>query len=493
MAFDLSIWKRKVTDRLQDWEPRMQRMGVKSVYAFLATTVLWPVVEAYKRGDLAALMVLGSVLSGVGSNLVANRIEAWKNKSEAYAANELADALPKDERLHAELREVLKKLDVIALARSSLSEDDRSWFTSTLRKELAKLDHVPRDELVLGIKGDVSTGGGDFIQQIYNIPQTKSSLNPTQDSLEAIAEKLESCISPPEAEQRVRRWLQKNVWTKRQVIRQLNFTPGAIRLEHWPIVVYTGSCIVKYTIRKHKEPGESKGPPNKFKAEDWRRVEQTSNAIPIVWPRLAPFVVMNSAEQELAEGVIRAANGLAQKVEYDWEPFDLLARFLRNPLGEVTLAAKRVWIELSTSLYESRRPVWPNLSMAKKRLATVSPRYDSSIRKRPRVLDEALREPVLEESEALISQKIQKAIGKTPDAELVEIQYLDRRLSPLLYPFWVINTRVDEDRVGFVVNGITGEIMRATLPAGLGARLAIVFVGIAAILALAALIMLWTS
>ena len=35
MAFDLEIWKMKVSERLRNWPSRMQQAGAESVYAFL--------------------------------------------------------------------------------------------------------------------------------------------------------------------------------------------------------------------------------------------------------------------------------------------------------------------------------------------------------------------------------------------------------------------------------------------------------------------------
>ena len=59
MAFDEKTWKEKIKERLTDWKGRMERAGVNSAYAFISAATLWPVVEAAKGGEWAALTALG--------------------------------------------------------------------------------------------------------------------------------------------------------------------------------------------------------------------------------------------------------------------------------------------------------------------------------------------------------------------------------------------------------------------------------------------------
>jgi hypothetical protein len=488
VAFDLSTWKRELADRLQGWKPRMQRIGVKSVYVSLCVASLWPVVEALKQDDLAALVALGSVLSGVGGNLVANLIEAWKDKNEADAANQLADLLTQNDELRAELDEVIKRLGVVALADSMLSRGDKAWFRATLQTELAKLGSSLQYESVLGIKGYVNTGGGDLIQ-VFNVTQATGVPQMSRDSYEAIAERPDSGLSQQEVEQKARRWLRKNIWVKRKVAEQLHPTPDAICLKRWPIIVYEGKCVVKYAVSKYDNPERNGGLPNKFKPQHWKRVERTSKEIAIVWSVLASSIPMGRAEQELADRVIRAANGLIPKVEYDWQVFNLLAKLFKNPLGALIFVIKKVWAELGSSLRESSHPVWPNLTVAHKKLGIASLHYDSSS---PKKLHISARESILTELEATIDQEINKAIRRTSEAELIEIRHLGRNVFPFLYPFWVIKTEVGEDTITIVLNGLTGQVMCAVLPIGAGGKLAVALIVTAIILGLGALIVLLT-
>jgi len=162
MAFDLNVWKEKVRERLRDWRPRMEQAGVSSVYAFLSAASLWPVIQAYQGGDLAAVFALANVLGNVGTNLLANRIQAWKDKSdEAGVARQIAVEVAGDPDLRAELDAVLESLETLPLAGQGLSDTDREWFADTLRAEMEKLGNLPRFAATLtGYAGAIAQGPG---------------------------------------------------------------------------------------------------------------------------------------------------------------------------------------------------------------------------------------------------------------------------------------------------------------------------------------------
>ncbi len=170
MSVDL---KERWKSALKDWMPRMRRAGVESVYAFIAASTVWPVVLAYKQGDLAAILAVGAALAGVGGNLLANQIQLWKDKAtgEAEAAQEIA-ALAPDDPLRAELDALLETLDALTLARDALPENERAWFARTLREELARLGNLARFEAAITgdsnivVKGSRNTMLGVGAQQV---------------------------------------------------------------------------------------------------------------------------------------------------------------------------------------------------------------------------------------------------------------------------------------------------------------------------------------
>ncbi|HHH42155.1 MAG TPA: hypothetical protein ENK56_09160, partial [Chloroflexi bacterium] len=160
MAFDLRTWREEVAQRLEGWRTRWEQAraaGVTSLYAFLSAMALWPVVEAVRQGEWAALMALGGVVAGVGSNLLANQIQSWKDETDA--ARKLAQAAEESAPLREELDAVLKQLEVVALARDRLDESDRRWFTETLREELARLGNLASYREVLAQDRAVAVGG----------------------------------------------------------------------------------------------------------------------------------------------------------------------------------------------------------------------------------------------------------------------------------------------------------------------------------------------
>lgn len=136
MAFTLETWKTQLSERLQNWRQRMVGCGVDSVYAWLSAMTLWPVAQAATSGDVSAGVALGGVLAGVGTNLVANRVQGWKD--EADAARDIASELPHTADFRDQLTSILRKLDTVALASNALPETERTWLAETLRQELQR-------------------------------------------------------------------------------------------------------------------------------------------------------------------------------------------------------------------------------------------------------------------------------------------------------------------------------------------------------------------
>ena len=157
-SFDQKTWKERVAERLTNWRAKMSQLGAHSVYAFLSTATLWPVVEAAQSGHTAALMALGGVLGGVGGNLIANGLQTWKD--EADAVHDIEAGMLTDPTLRDELDALLDALDTFPAAAAGLSQQDQDWFAQTLRTELERIGNLPRFEAKL-----IGTGiivQGDF-------------------------------------------------------------------------------------------------------------------------------------------------------------------------------------------------------------------------------------------------------------------------------------------------------------------------------------------
>lgn len=138
MAFDLNFWKQQLREKLKGWKPRMQQAGATSVYAFLSAASLIPVLEAARNGEFAAFAALGALVGNVGTNLLANMIQVWKDESDA--ARKLEAELQQNESLHQELDLILEKLETLPVAGEDLSTGDKEWFAATLHAELSRLN-----------------------------------------------------------------------------------------------------------------------------------------------------------------------------------------------------------------------------------------------------------------------------------------------------------------------------------------------------------------
>jgi len=101
---------------------------------------------------------LGNVLAGIGSNLLANRIQDWKD--EADAAQKIAAEAPYNPDLRTELDVVLERLEALPLARQALSEDEHQWFADTLREELDRMGNLGKFKAMLSGSGAISQGPG---------------------------------------------------------------------------------------------------------------------------------------------------------------------------------------------------------------------------------------------------------------------------------------------------------------------------------------------
>ncbi len=118
MPFNLDSWKTQLHERMPGWQERMQQAGVGSIYAFLSAATVLPIAEAMQQGERAvASALLDSVKTGLGSNLLANTIQNWKD--EADGALQLEAQIADNDELRAEIDAVLEELRTLEEARTS--------------------------------------------------------------------------------------------------------------------------------------------------------------------------------------------------------------------------------------------------------------------------------------------------------------------------------------------------------------------------------------
>jgi hypothetical protein len=190
--FDLKVWKIEAKKRLEGWANRWEaarQSGVQSLYAFLCSMALWPVVEAGQRGEFAALAALGHVAAGIGGNLIANMIQTWKD--EAGGAQEIEKRVSCEPAIRDALDNILEKLDMLPQAGSELPDTEKAWFQKMLEGELRHLGNIARFRSVLigpgavaGAPGAKAASGGAVISD--EIEDSVISTGPGSRNIKAV-------------------------------------------------------------------------------------------------------------------------------------------------------------------------------------------------------------------------------------------------------------------------------------------------------------------
>jgi len=165
MNFDLDTWKQKIKERLPKLKSQMGKVGAKTVYGTLCATVLWPLADAYTGGGVSAFMpVLQNVAAGVGSSLLANL--AQRSEDDAIRAIEKDDQQGRD--LREALDDIIRKLDVVAMAKQEVDKADLQWFEQACQTELARFIGRDNTTMVQGNNGVMANNGGVAIGQGSN-------------------------------------------------------------------------------------------------------------------------------------------------------------------------------------------------------------------------------------------------------------------------------------------------------------------------------------
>ncbi len=158
MAFNLQTWREQCKAYLKDLKRRIDDRKVDSIYGTIAAASLWPVIAAFQQGDFSALVALGQVLAGVGTNLLAGGLQSWRDRAEAERY--LQARIKKEPALREEIDTIVEKLDAISIAKAELPEKERQWFVKTLQQELQKLGNFSRFQAAVHGPGAIAQGKG---------------------------------------------------------------------------------------------------------------------------------------------------------------------------------------------------------------------------------------------------------------------------------------------------------------------------------------------
>ncbi len=190
---DLNSWQTRVREGLQASAATIRALAPGTLYGFLAGSTLLPLVAAVNQGDYAALITLGGIASGVGGNLIANQVQAWKDRSDAELAAELGELAAESADWRQAIDAVMTAVETPRIVQAILSEADRDWFVRALRDELGRLGNLGHYEATLTGSGAIVQGagamgagagsvvvGGDVLGSIY-------MGSPTDDPTQALA------------------------------------------------------------------------------------------------------------------------------------------------------------------------------------------------------------------------------------------------------------------------------------------------------------------
>jgi len=164
MPFDIAYWKAAIKAYL----PKAKKDFKRGVYNTLGAATFLPLLIAYQNPENStpALMALWNILSGVGSNILAGKLQAW-GESKTPDLNQLAahlqDSIEKDARVRKELDALLEKLETIDQTHAALKEKDKAWFQQTLQQELKKLKSNLRIIYTESYFENVNLHHGDFV------------------------------------------------------------------------------------------------------------------------------------------------------------------------------------------------------------------------------------------------------------------------------------------------------------------------------------------
>ena len=143
---NLSEWKTEAHANLRRLATTLRRMAPGTVYGALASASVLPVVIAASQSNVDAAIMLGSVVGGIGSNLVANWIQTWHDRSDEVIAADFTRLAQEQPEWLAGLDKALSSLDVIPTLQNELPAAERAWFAATLRTELQRLGSSVRYE-----------------------------------------------------------------------------------------------------------------------------------------------------------------------------------------------------------------------------------------------------------------------------------------------------------------------------------------------------------
>jgi hypothetical protein len=171
MIFNKTTWKERAEYRLEQFKELVNKAGTP-VYATVVSLTLMPLIEIAMSSGIAAITLpLMTLISGLGTNLLAAEIERWKDSNEQISETDIIqwveDTAANNSQLRNEIDEIMINLDAIPTVQKNLNPEDKQWFVSELEKQLKKMGNYDRYEHII-VQGDVVQGDKVQLKQEAN-------------------------------------------------------------------------------------------------------------------------------------------------------------------------------------------------------------------------------------------------------------------------------------------------------------------------------------
>ncbi len=184
---DPALWLKAARKRLAAFARTIEDIAPSSLYGATIGATLLPL--AMTSGDPRE--VLAGLIGGIGANLIANQLEAWKDRDladEIAVAKALTNAAKADPELRAAFDELLKRIDALEVVIHEITEDDRQAIVDLLDRQFAKAESkLDVQEIFVGgdwiRTGDIANssyvavgkdiviaGPGAHVGDVYNFP-----------------------------------------------------------------------------------------------------------------------------------------------------------------------------------------------------------------------------------------------------------------------------------------------------------------------------------
>ncbi len=173
MPFTLNQWRSEVrqlvADFARDPQGTLHRSGVTSVYGFLLGSTILPVVAAAATDSGSAIVVLSSVVGGVGANLVAHIVQ--QTYDAATVIRVAAEEAQQDDLAPA-YAAIAKEMELLPLAEQMLAQAGQTTVLEQLRADVQRLGNTGQfagASMQVEQSGGITFGIGTRIGQMGDV------------------------------------------------------------------------------------------------------------------------------------------------------------------------------------------------------------------------------------------------------------------------------------------------------------------------------------